>query len=71
MAQFTITQENWVRLKIKLQRKYNHLSDDDLIFEAGNEETLIKNLALRLNRNIDYVAFTLKKGLLNIDNNRL
>ena len=71
MADFTISNENWARLKIKLQRKYNHLTDDDLIFELGNEEKLISGLEQRLNRNREYVVFTLKKGLLNIDNNRL
>ena len=71
MADFTISNENWARLKIKLQRKYNHLTDDDLIFELGNEEKLISGLEQRLHRNREYVVFTLKKGLLNIDNNRL
>lgn len=71
MADFTISNENWARLKIKLQRKYNHLTDDDLIFDLGNEEKLISNLEQRLHRNREYVVFTLKKGLLNIDNNRL
>ena len=71
MADFTISNENWARLKIKLQRKYNHLTDDDLIFDLGNEEKLISNLEHRLHRNREYVVFTLKKGLLNIDNNRL
>jgi hypothetical protein len=71
MADFTISNENWARLKLKLQRKYNHLTDDDLIFELGNEEKLISNLEQRLHRNREYVVFTLKKGLLNIDNNRL
>lgn len=71
MAPFTITLQNWERLKIKLQRKYNHLSDEDLVFETGNEEKLITHLQQRLNRTRDYVVFTLKKGLLNIDNNRL
>lgn len=71
MANFTINSENWERLKLKLQRKYNHLSDDDLLYEPGNEEKLIAHLEKRLNRKRDYVVFTLKKGLLNIDNNLL
>ncbi len=71
MAQFTISPQNWERLKIKLQRKYNHLTDEDLLFEPGNEEKLITDLQQRLNRNREYVVFTLKKSLLNIDNNRL
>ncbi len=71
MAAITINKGDWDRLKIKLQRKYNHLKEEDLVFEQGNEDKLIKSLALRLNRNEEYVVFTLKKGLLNIDNNRL
>ncbi len=71
MAEITIPQENWDRLKIKLQRKYNHLRDEDLVFETGQEESLIAHLQERLKRKREYVVFTLKKGLLNIDNNRL
>lgn len=71
MAEITIPQENWDRLKIKLKRKYNHLSEEDLAFEAGQEEKLISHLQERLKRKREYVVFTLKKGLLNIDNNRL
>lgn len=71
MADVIISTENWVRLKIKLQRKYNHLKDDELNFEMGGEESLITYLQGRLKRNREYVVFTLKKGLLNIENNRL
>ncbi|MBU0695536.1 MAG: hypothetical protein KKE39_03275 [Bacteroidetes bacterium] len=71
MAEITIPQENWDRLKIKLRRKYIHLSEEDLAFEAGQEEKLISHLQERLKRKREYVVFTLKKGLLNIDNNRL
>lgn len=71
MAEVTISTENWARLKIKLQRKYNHLKDEELVFENGGEENLITYLQTRLKRNREYVVFTLKKGLLNIDNNRL
>ena len=71
MAEITISNQNWDRLKIKLKRKYNHLSDDDLNFEAGQEDQLISHLQERLKRKREYVVFTLKKGLLNIENNRL
>jgi hypothetical protein len=71
MAEITISNENWARLKIKLQRKYNHLQNEELIFEPGGEEDLITYLQGRLKRDRAYVVFTLKKGLLNIDNNRL
>lgn len=71
MAEITISDQDWSRLKIKLKRKYNHLSDEDLAYQAGHEEVLIQRLMQRINRNRDYVVFTLTKGLVNIDNNRL
>lgn len=71
MAEISISNTDWDRLKIKLKRKYNHLSDEDLVFEAGQEEKLINHLQERLRRKREYVVFTLKKGLLNIENNRL
>lgn len=71
MAELTIDIKDWERLKLKLKRKYNHLTDDDLIFEAGKEEQLISHLEQRLHRKREYVVFTLKKGLVNIDTNRL
>lgn len=71
MAEITISNTDWNRLKIKLKRKYNHLSDEDLAFEAGQEDKLINHLQERLRRKREYVVFTLKKGLLNIENNRL
>lgn len=71
MAELSISNTDWDRLKIKLKRKYNHLSDEDLAFEAGQEEQLINRLQVRLRRKREYVVFTLKKGLLNIENNRL
>ncbi|MFM6975271.1 MAG: hypothetical protein ACKOW2_06365 [Sphingobacteriaceae bacterium] len=67
----TISNHDWDRLKIKLKRKYNHLSDADLNFQVGQEEELITHLMERLNRKREYVVFTLTKGLVNIDNNRL
>jgi hypothetical protein len=71
MAEITINDQDWSRLKIKLKRKYNHLTDEDLAYQAGQEEELIQRLMSRVHRNRDYVVFTLTKGLLNIDNNRL
>lgn len=71
MAEITINDQDWSRLKIKLKRKYNHLTDEDLNYQAGQEEELIQRLMKRINRNREYVVFTLTKGLVNIDNNRL
>lgn len=71
MAELTIDIKDWDRLKIKLKRKYNHLTDDDLIFEPGKEEQLISHLQNRLHRKREYIVFTLKKGLVSIETNRL
>ena len=71
MAEISISNTDWTRLKLKVKRKYNHLTDDDLAYEAGQEEQLITRLMDRLKRNREYVVFTLKKGLINIDTNRL
>jgi hypothetical protein len=71
MAEISISNADWDRLKIKLKRKYNHLSEEDLSYQAGQEEELIQRLMKRVNRNREYVVFTLNKGLVNIDNNRL
>ena len=71
MAELQISQADWERLKIKVKRKYRDLSDEDLAFSPGQEEELITRLMNRIKRNREYVVFTLKKGLANIDNNRL
>ena len=71
MAEISISNLEWERLKIKVKRKYNHLSDEDLSYQAGQEEKLITRLMDRMHRDRAYVVFTLKKGLANIDNNRL
>jgi hypothetical protein len=71
MAEISISNKDWPRIKIKLQRKYNHLTNEQLQYTEGQEETLISRLEALINRNRDYVVFTLKKALVNIDNNRL
>ncbi len=71
MSEITITSPEWARLKLKVQRKYNHLTAEDLAFEPGQEEKLITHLMDRVKRSREYVVFTLKKGLANIDTNRL
>lgn len=67
----TIKQQDWDILKEKFRRKYNHLSDDDLAFEAGNEEDLIRRLANRVKRDQRYIQFTLMKELANLKGNAL
>ena len=71
MAEINISNSEWDRLKLKVKRKYNHLSDEDLTYQQGQEEELIVRLMDRLNRKRDYIVFTLKKGLLHLDTNRL
>ncbi|HEY9194634.1 MAG TPA: hypothetical protein VIM77_00155 [Mucilaginibacter sp.] len=71
MAEISITNKEWERVKIKVQRKYNHLTDEQLKYTEGQEEALITKLMDLVNRNREYVVFTLKKALVNIDNNRL
>ena len=71
MAEITLSNKDWQRVKIKIQRKYNNLTDEQLQYTEGQEESLITNLMQLVNRNREYVVFTLKKALVNIDNNRL
>jgi uncharacterized protein with NRDE domain len=71
MAEISITNKDWERVKIKIQRKYNHLSDEQLQYFEGDEESLISRLMELVKRDRNYVLFTLKKALVNIDTNRL
>jgi len=71
MAEISISNKEWERVKIKIQRKYNHLTDEQLKYNEGQEESLITKIMELVNRDRNYVLFTLKKALVNIDNNRL
>ena len=71
MAEISISNQDWARVKIKLQRKYNHLTDEELQYNEGQEDALISRIMELVNRDRKYVVFTLKKALVNIDNNRL
>ena len=71
MAEISITNKDWERVKIKIQRKYNHLTDEQLKYSEGQEESLITKLMDLVNRDRKYVVFTLTKALVNIDTNRL
>ena len=71
MGALKITASEWEILKIKLQRKYNHLSATDLQYAEGEEQQLVNRLAKRLNRTSDYVLFTLSKQLADLSSNRL
>jgi hypothetical protein len=71
MAEISISNKDWERVKIKLQRKYNNLTDAELQYSEGQEDNLISKIMELVNRDRRYVVFTLKKALVNIDNNRL
>lgn len=71
MAEISISNTEWDRLKLKLKRKYNHLSEEDLSYQQGQEEQLITRLMQRLKRKREYVVFTLEKGLQFLETNRL
>jgi len=71
MAEISITNKDWERVKIKIQRKYNHLTDEQLQYTEGQEDSLISKLMELVKRDRNYILFTLKKALVNIDNNRL
>lgn len=66
-----INEEQWLVAKEKLRRKYNHLSDKDLAFQAGEEDKLIHKLASRLRRKPSYIMFTIGKEIQDINSNRL
>ena len=71
MAEISISNKDWERIKIKVQRKYNHLTDQELQYTEGQEDSLIIRLMDLVKRDRKYVVFTLQKALVNIDNNRL
>jgi hypothetical protein len=71
MSGLKITNSDWEILKIKLQRKYNHLSTDDLSYKEGEELQLINRLSKRLKRTQEYIIFTLSKQLADLSSNRL
>ena len=41
---------NWKRQKERLQQKFDSLTDDDLFFEAGEEEQMMKKLEQKLGK---------------------
>jgi len=41
---------SWSERKIKLRQKFASLTDNDLIFEAGNSEEMLEKLQLKLGK---------------------
>lgn len=71
MNTLKISDSDWEVLKVKLGRKYNSLTAEDLEYVAGDEQNLLIRLAKRLHRNVAYVHFTLAKELQDLASNRL
>jgi uncharacterized protein YjbJ (UPF0337 family) len=55
---------DWGRQSSLLQEQYPELTDDDLEFEEGREDELIRRLEVRLNKNHDEVVKIITKGQL-------
>lgn len=55
---------DWGRQSSFLQEQYPELTDDDLEFEEGKEDELIRRLEIRLNKNHDEVVKIITKGQL-------
>lgn len=46
----TLSFSNWEQTKLKLQKEYPHLTEDDLCYEIGKEEELLKRLQEKLGK---------------------
>ncbi len=71
MSNLKIKEQDWQIAKIKLSRKYNHLTEEDLSYKEGEEDLLIERLAKRLKRTKDYVVFTIGKQVEDLSSNRV
>ncbi len=71
MANFTLTPETWIKVKIKFLRKYRDLAQVEIPFVPGQEDSLVQQLMDLVKRDRDYVEFTIKKALADPDGNRL
>ncbi|WP_410220917.1 hypothetical protein [Pedobacter sp.] len=71
MATFTLTPETWKRVQVKFLRKYRELAAVDLVFTSGQEDQLVQRLAKLVNRDRNYIEFTIRKALADPTGNRL
>ncbi|PST85229.1 hypothetical protein C7T94_03755 [Pedobacter yulinensis] len=71
MANFTLTAENWEKVKIKFLRKYRDLAGADIVFTPGKEEELVQQLMHLVKRDREYIEFTINKALADLKGNRL
>jgi len=58
MGVLKISASEWEVLKVKLNRKYNHLTQEDLAYTPGEEDSLVARLAKRLRRDKEYISCT-------------
>ena len=52
---------SWDNQTKELKAQFNELTDDDLKFEEGKENELIKRIELRINKTRDEVIFIINK----------
>ncbi len=53
---------NWENQRDELQKKFSQLTQDDLKFEPGHENELLKRMETRLNKGRQEVINIIKKG---------
>ncbi len=53
---------NWSEQSKELKGKFSQLTDEDLKFETGKENELLKKMETRLNKNREEVINIIKKG---------
>ena len=53
---------NWANQSKELKGKFSQLTDEDLEFETGKENELLKRVETRLNKNREEVINIIKKG---------
>lgn len=56
-----ITRDDWDRQALVLQSEFTQLRHEDLHFEVGKEDDLLRRLENRLNKNRDEVIALIKK----------
>ncbi|POY39195.1 hypothetical protein C3K47_01480 [Solitalea longa] len=66
-----INSTNWDKIRIKIKRKYNRLTDEELVLVPGQEDDFINRLMKAINKDRNYVEFMLSKMQSNTENNRL
>lgn len=71
MANFTLTAENWEKVKTKFLRKYRELAAVEISFTPGKEDELVAQLMKLVHRDKRYIEFTIQKALADAKGNRL